>query len=195
MSLASRAGDLYYTFRFVKLLTTPWEETDAYELGIIDENGKRISSKSIQTSAEKSAYTTFHRLVFNIKRLINKAPGGSSKIASYASALFLLREQLKLSDETLKSIILKMDLQVNDFIVENYEWYILNDKQLTKGTYRIREEKLLSSNCQDLVKPNDKIVVYQGAYPIGNVLGIDVYEAIHLATNQPVYVTPGEIYK
>jgi hypothetical protein len=26
----------------------------------------------------------FHRLVFNVKRLIAKAPGGSNKIASYA---------------------------------------------------------------------------------------------------------------
>ena len=42
MSLASRAGDIYYSFRFVKLLTTPWNETDAYDLGIIDENGKRV---------------------------------------------------------------------------------------------------------------------------------------------------------
>ena len=67
MSLASRAGDLYYTFRFVKLLTTPWEETDAVKLGILDSQGKRIKGKKISSSEEKDAYTTFHRLVFNIK--------------------------------------------------------------------------------------------------------------------------------
>ena len=47
MSLASRAGDLYYSFRFVKLLTTPWVESDAYKLGLIDENGKRDKSVKI----------------------------------------------------------------------------------------------------------------------------------------------------
>lgn len=195
MSLASRAGDLYYTFRFVKLLTTPWEETDAYKLGIIDDQGKRIKSKKVSTGEEKDAFTTFHRLVFNVKRLINKVPGGGSSIASYASALFLLREQLSLSDATLKTIITKMNLDVNDFISENYEWYVLEDKQLAKGTYRIREDKLTATTCEDLVKANDKIVVYDESYPIGDVLGIDVYEAIHVNTNQPVYVSLGEIYK
>ena len=55
MSLASRAGDLYYSFRFVKLLTTPWEETDAYKLGIIDENGKRDKSVKLDNDEKKSA--------------------------------------------------------------------------------------------------------------------------------------------
>lgn len=195
MSLASRAGDLYYTFRFVKLLTTPWEETDAYKLGIIDENGKRIKSKSISTSEEKTAFTTFHRLVFNIKKLIEKLPGGSSRIASYASALFLLREHLGLSDASVEKIITKMDLDVNDFIAEKTEWYLLNDKQLAQGIYRVREEKLLAKTCDAMVNANDRIRISTDCFPIGEIMGMDVYEAIHLNTNQPVYVTLGEIYK
>ena len=34
-----RAIDLFVTYRFIKLLVTPFEKTDAFKLGIIDKNG------------------------------------------------------------------------------------------------------------------------------------------------------------
>ena len=37
-----RAVDLFVTYRFIKLLTTPFKKTDAFKLGIIDENGHRV---------------------------------------------------------------------------------------------------------------------------------------------------------
>ena len=68
MGLVSRTADLYYTFKFLKLLVTPWKDTDAYKLGIVDENGKVLRRAATLTSdRDKSAYTYFHRLVFNIK--------------------------------------------------------------------------------------------------------------------------------
>ena len=97
MSLLSRAGDLVYTFRFIKLLTTKFENTDAFKYGIIDANGKRIKTKKVESSEEKSAYTSFHKLVFNVKKVMSAAPGGGSKLASYAAALFLLKEKHNLS--------------------------------------------------------------------------------------------------
>ena len=38
-----RAIDLFVTYRFIKLLVTPFEKQDAYKLGIIDKNGNRIT--------------------------------------------------------------------------------------------------------------------------------------------------------
>lgn len=195
MSLASRAGDLYYSFRFVKMLTTPFEDTDAYKLGIIDENGKRIKTKKVSTSEEKSAFTTFHRLVFNVKKLLEKLPGGQSRLASYAAALFLLKEKFELSDNTIEKLIEKSNLETLDFLAEKTEWYLLPDKQLSPGIYRLRESKLDNVNCQEVAKPNDKVRVQPNAYPIGDILGLDVYEATHLNTNQKIYVVLGEIYK
>lgn len=107
MSLASRAGDLYYTFRFIKMLTTPFEDTDAFKLGLIDAKGKRIKSEKIVDAEQKSAFTTFHRLVFNIKKLMAKIPFGSSKLASYAAALFLVKEHFGVSDKNLERIVEK----------------------------------------------------------------------------------------
>mgnify|MGYP001177809020 FL=1 len=195
MSLASRAGDLYYSFRFVKMLTTPFEDTDAYKLGIIDENGNRIKTKKVSTSEEKSAFTTFHRLVFNVKKLLEKLPGGQSRLASYAAALFLLKEKYELSDSTIEKIVEKSNLETLDFLAEKSEWYLLPDKQLSPGIYRIRESKLDNVNCQEIAKPKDKIRIQTESYPVGDIFGLDVYEATHLNTNQKIYVVLGEIYK
>ena len=79
------AADLFYSYKFLKALTTRWEKTDAFKLGIIDKNGKKL--KDPETKAEKESYTVFNRLVFNIKRLLP-----NNILASYAVALVLLRE-------------------------------------------------------------------------------------------------------
>ena len=89
MSILSIGADAIYTFRFLKLLVTPFNKTEAFKLGIIDKDGKR-TDKKIENSKERSTFTTFHRLVFNLKKLIGAAPGGKTRLASYASALFLL---------------------------------------------------------------------------------------------------------
>lgn len=84
------ATDLILIYQFIKRLTTPFDETDAFNLGLIDANGKLL--KKPQTSEEKNAYGYFDRLVFNIKRLMAKVPGGSSRISSFAAALWLVKE-------------------------------------------------------------------------------------------------------
>ena len=40
MGVVSRTADLFYAYRFIKLLVTPWEKTEAFELGIIDDEEK-----------------------------------------------------------------------------------------------------------------------------------------------------------
>ena len=82
--------DLILIYQFLKRLTTPFEKTEAFKLGLIDKNGKKI--RSPETSEEEKAYGYFDRLTFNIKKLIEQLPGGKSKLASYAAALFLIRE-------------------------------------------------------------------------------------------------------
>ena len=98
MGIIKRAGDLVYTFRFLRLLTTKFEDTEAFKLGIIDKDGKRLKSYDLNNmdnrSNYKEYYTPFHRLVFNIKKLLAKAPGGDTRLASYAAALYLLKENL-----------------------------------------------------------------------------------------------------
>ena len=46
-----RAIDLFVTYRFIKLLTTPFEKTEAYKLGIIDKDGATLKLK-VQTNLQ-----------------------------------------------------------------------------------------------------------------------------------------------
>ena len=98
MGILKRAADLAYTLRFLTLLVTPWEKSEAFKLGLIDGSGKKL--KKASTSEEKNALTAFHKLVYNVKRLI---PGG--KIGSYASALYLIKEGYSVKEAALINIL------------------------------------------------------------------------------------------
>jgi len=93
--MASRAFDTFITYKIISTLVTDWEDQPAFEHGIIDKKGKLLrKSNTLKTNDERNSYTLFHRLVFNLKRLIQKLPGGSSKLASYTAGLFLIKEQI-----------------------------------------------------------------------------------------------------
>lgn len=91
MTVVNRVVDLYLTYQFIRRLTTPFADTRAYSLGLIDKDGRTV--RSPKTPEEKDAYGYFDRLVFNLKRLLGKFPGGRTRTASYAAALLLLREK------------------------------------------------------------------------------------------------------
>lgn len=193
MGVISRAGDLVYTFRFLKLLVTPFEKTNAFKLGLIDDKGKKL--RKAETTEEKSAYNPFHRIVFNIKKLIAKAPGGSTRIASYASALFLIKEKYNISDKNLTKMINESGIDQLDILAEQSEWYMLEDKQLSPGIYRILEDKVLSETWDDVVRAKDKVRILEDSFPVGNILGLDIYEAVHMNTNRTVHVTVSELLR
>ena len=193
MGVISRAGDLVYTFRFLKLLVTPFEKTNAYKLGLIDGKGKKL--RKPETSEEKSAYNPFHRIVFNIKKLIAKVPGGSSRIASYASALYLIKEKYNISDKNLNKMISESGIDQLDILAEQSEWYMLEEKQLSPGIYKLAEDKVLSETWDDVVRAKDKVRVLENSFPVGNILGLDIYEAVHINTNRKVHVAVSELLR
>lgn len=192
MGVLTKSTDLVYTLRFLTLLTTKFEDTNAFKLGLIDKDGKKL--KKPQTTEEKSAYNTFHRLVFNIKKLIAKAPGGSSKIASYASALYLIKEHAELSDEALETLIDGMEIDTLDHLEES-TWFVTEDRMLSPGTYKlsVHSPKLLNEPLEEMCKNGDKISVDIDTYPTKSICGIDIYEVTHTPTNKKIYVTTGEL--
>jgi hypothetical protein len=194
MGILTSSADLVYTLRFLTLLTTPWESTNAFKLGLIDDQGDKI--KKPKTSEEKSAYNTFHRLVFNIKKLINKVPGGKSKIASYASALYLIKENAELSDEAIEKIIDELDIDPFDMLEES-TWFVAEGRMLTPGEYKlsIHSPKLLNQSVEEMCKAGDKVLVSIDTYPKKTICGIDIYEVTHGPTNKSVYVTAGELVR
>jgi len=89
----SQLVSTYVIYMILKKLTTPFTETDAYKLGIIDKDGNVLRKRyTLKTRQERDAYTMLDTLVFNIKKMIEKIPGGKSRLFSYASALWLIKE-------------------------------------------------------------------------------------------------------
>ena len=195
MSLLKTAGDLVYTFRFIRMLVLKWPEWDAYKQGIIDDNGKRIKSVKIDTQAKKDAWTPFIRLCANIKRLVSKIPGGGSRLGGFVSALYLIKENGKLKDKDIQKILESVDINDLDFLSEENQWFIKEDGTISPGVYQVEEYKLLNSSLEEMVFPKDKIRIKEDTRPVGKLFGIDVYTATHLRTNQQIYVTNREIYK
>ena len=114
---ASRGADLYFVFRFLRLLTMDYKKTDAFKFGIIDNKGKALKKSSeLESTNEKASYTMLHRMVFKIRRLLEKVPGG--RFISYAAALFLLKEQ---KDARIWSDDIYMKTKLLEFLATDWE--------------------------------------------------------------------------
>lgn len=87
--------DQLLAFKILMMLVKPFNETKAFELGIIDETGRLLIRPSeFKTSEQKEAYNILNRLVFNLKRIINRTPGGESKLKNITAAYFLVKENM-----------------------------------------------------------------------------------------------------
>ena len=195
MGLLKKAADTVYAFRFIRMLVLDWKDWDAYKAGVIDENGKRVKSVKIDNLEKSSTWTPFIRLCANIKRLLSKVPGGGSRLGSFAAALFLIKEKTGMTDKEIKQICEKVGIEPLDFLNENSEWFVLEDKQLSHGVYRLRNSKVVNNTIEEICNAKDQIRILEDCYPVGDVFGVDIYEATHMRTNQKIYVTIREIYK
>lgn len=84
--------DNIIAFRVLLLLVTPFEKTEAFKRGVIDKDGVVLVKIKDQTPEQKDAYDMLDRLVFSLKRLLAKIPGGKSQIATLAAAYYLVKE-------------------------------------------------------------------------------------------------------
>ena len=192
MGIVSRAGDLFYAFRFLKLQVTPFEKTEAYKLGIVDKDGKRTKLK-LMHDKEKSAYTVFHRLVFNIKRLLGKIPGGKSVVARYGAALFLIKEHTGMSEKAILDALEKfLDEDLSSEVIEENTWYQQDDK-LVPGTYMLTTDVASIKTGNIIANKKNKIVVEDFLPPHGQFRNINIYKVKHKATNQDIYITNKDI--
>jgi len=94
MGILAGIGNIYFVYQFLKKLVTPFEKTEAFKLGIIDKDGKILKRRrDLETKEEKAAYNLSDTLVWNLKKILGKIPLGKTRLASYAAALYLIKEQ------------------------------------------------------------------------------------------------------
>lgn len=192
MGLLTRTTDTVYAFRFLRLLTTPWTKTGAYKMGLIDANGNVI--RKPETSEEKSKYNIFHKLVFNVKRMLNVIPFGKTTIASYLAALYLIKEKTGVSDRALAKVIKEATgCDPRALHLEESFWYLNEDNTLRHGTYKLTRNLPLQLTGDILALKNTTISIAKNSCPVGNIFGVNVYDAVHCKTGQKVLITQHDI--
>lgn len=105
--MANIIGDAYLVYNLVKKLITPFDKWPAFKLGIIDAKGNVLKKKSmLRTSEENNAWGYFDMAVANLKKILAKLPGGSTRLASFAAAAFLFKEHKQYNFEVEQDAIL-----------------------------------------------------------------------------------------
>jgi len=196
MGLLKSAADVVYTIRFLKLLVTKFEDTGAFKAGIIDDQGNKRRDYDMEVMGNRAAcrdnYTSFNRLVFNLKKIMEKVPGGSSVVARYGAALALIKEHGELTDKNIEKIHENTGISILDVLQEQSFWYVLDDGSLSPGVYRINNDTM-TAQCED-VRKGDKIRIVEGA-PVHNILGLAIHEGVHMKSGQRVLATSAELIK
>tara|TARA_B100000676_G_scaffold210921_1_gene207164 strand:+ start:849 stop:1490 length:642 start_codon:yes stop_codon:yes gene_type:complete len=199
-----RAIDLFVTYRFIKLLVTPFNKTEAFKLGIIDEKGNRVKIEgtnkptSLNTSKEKNAYTVLHKLVFNIKKIFAKVPGLGSKLGTYAAALFLLKDTFresvdpKMFEREFLKYIKENDIKINDSITEEVQ---LDGDLLPKGIYKLQNDIVVDEEDENLppAREGDEVETFEDIAPVDTVLGVPVFPVVHIDTREKIFVSLDDI--
>jgi hypothetical protein len=171
--LKENAVELFMTYKFIRLLVTPWEKTDAFKEGVIDKKGKLLVKGKEQSLEQKKTYSYFTKLVFNIKRILEKIPFGKSMIKSYAAALFLLREETGMVEEDILKVL--EDMGHNTSIDLNEEF-----KELHEGQHILNHD-LLESN-------KGTIVNLDSIEPVGYFAGVPIYK-----TRENIFISVNNI--
>jgi hypothetical protein len=199
-----RAIDLFVTYRFLRLLTTPFKDTDAFKLGVIDDKGNRIRKpKSSQPAVElttselKNSYTILHKLVFNVKKLFNKVPGLRTKVGTYAAALFLLKDTFKehvedpdMFEKEFMKYLKENNVEFDDEISEEVIGF---GEVLPKGEYVLIADILNKEEEELTAKKGDKVVAFEDEPPVDTILGVEIFPVIHMKSQEKIYVSLEDI--
>jgi hypothetical protein len=142
-SVFQRIAGTYAAYKFIELLSKKFSNWPAYETGVLSDTGEILIKKDL-TTEQKASYTYFHRLIRRLKIMLEKLPGGKSKIGKIATAYYLLREEM----------IKSMDI---------------TDKELDEEFYKLLETPLTE---EEIVQVKQDVTAQPSiATPDGNIAG------------------------
>jgi hypothetical protein len=190
-----KIADTAFALRLLRLMTMPVEKTGAYKAGIIDKEYKRIKDVKDFSLQDKKVYTMFHKLAFNLRKLIRKVPlVGKLSVSSYLAALWLIKDHTEMSDDEIKNVLTEVtDINDEDIPLLENSLFINKFSQLEKGTYILNKNLLIPITGEELVRKGTEVIVNESCKPCGSILGAPVFEVYHPKTKSKVYVTPGDL--
>ena len=184
----SRIIDAVIAYRVVKLLVTPFNKTQAFKMGIIDDKGKvLIKSKDIKTAfktsnerlAARKAYTLLIRFVFNLKRLLQKVGIRGPLGSSTAAAIAFFKEEYPNN--------LYVEQEVYKYLKEQgFKFDISEDygEPLIEGTYKAKYD--IYNLDGDKIINSDEDIIYTNT--THTIMGYDVFKY------KDVYLTSEDLY-
>jgi len=169
------ALNAFIAIKFLQLMTKPFAEWEAFKLGLIDGDGKKL--KNAKTDEEKKNMTMFHIVVRNMKRLMGKIPGGKTKLASYAAGLWLIKEEYNLGESDVKLCL--------QYLIECLE---KNNLEIEYPNVMENVTTLLAPN-KYILDDNTMLIVREQKAPIGNIMGMEIYSAKNHITGLDEFFT------
>jgi len=171
--LKENAVELFLTYKFIRLLVTPWQKTEAFKAGVVDKKGKLLVKGENQSSTQKKTYSLFTKLVFNLKRILEKVPFGKTAIGSYAAALFLIKENTDMAEEDILKVLEDMGHNTSIDLDEEV-------KDIHEGQH------ILNHDILESIKGT--IVNLDSIEPVGYFAGVPIYK-----TRENIFISTGNI--
>lgn len=168
----SKTIDNIIAFKILYMLVTPFEKTDAYKNGIIDKDGNPLKKSKDLSSSEKDSYTNLDRLVFSLKRLIGKLPGGKSQLASIVAAYWLIKESY-----TSKTIVDKERFDNILLQIENGVTFVEEEIEIENFLKLLDEEGGIANVAGAAVSTDQTAVRLKNKKPVTGIVGGSNYIA------------------
>ena len=150
-------------------------------------------SKDFEKEEQRTAYTLLHRLVFNLKRIMQKIPFVRSQLGTYATALFLLKEKYNIENLP--------EGEINKFLMENKMVSFDNNiseevvgfgNMLPMGEYKLKD--LVTADDEEIdAQKGDIVTALEDTPPSDRVLGVDIFPVIHQKSNKKIYISLEDI--
>jgi len=173
--------DVVIAYTFIKNLSTSFTKTKQFDVGIIDKDGKFLVQYSQATSEQKKYWPNKLTVIaWNIKKLLSKVGIGKSTVGSFASALYLLKEQIQ--KENILNVYPEKDLieMLENTIYNNNRERLINEafessifpSTLERGQYKVLDESL---------------VITKDTKPFTYSMGVALYEAFSNSGKKVVF--------
>lgn len=139
------------TYMILRRLTRPFEEWDAYKLGIIDEKGKKI--KNPVSSEERDSWTSIDKFVANLKRIMQQFVG-KSQLAAYLTSIYLLRDSIEVFGRNRELLHENLDTLTSKKQCKIYSIF----QEMNKYDITIYESEDLEYNIYKFINKTSKIL-------------------------------------
>jgi hypothetical protein len=158
-------------YNIIRDLTIPFNKTEAFKKGVIDKDGNFLVKQKDMTPEQKNTIPSILTiLAWNLKKILSKIGIGRSSIASFATALYLLREEIG-SEEQSRGLEIKLMKYIEDHLFKSDR-----EKMINEAFESSLLSNLLESGDYEIL--GNLVTFNETLRPFTYVMGIPLYRYI-----------------